>query len=88
MEKKPFADVNVELRDATNKVVSTQKTDKNGYLDPVEFIEGMTTLFSENYDKLTPFIFNLYDFDKDGLASCSESGQKYKLENNQVSRIS
>ena len=27
----------------------------------------MTTLFSENYEKLLKFIFNLYDFDKDGL---------------------
>ncbi len=29
----------------------------------------MTTLFSENYEKLIKFIFNLYDFDKDGLIS-------------------
>jgi Ca2+-binding EF-hand superfamily protein len=29
----------------------------------------MTTLFSESFEKLTPFIFNLYDFDKDGLVS-------------------
>lgn len=28
------------------------------------------------------------DFDKDGLATCKESGQKYKLENNSVKRIS
>ncbi|MCE3227952.1 MAG: N-acetyltransferase [Bacteroidetes bacterium] len=27
-------------------------------------------------------------FDKEGIATCSESGQKYKLENNKVSRIS
>lgn len=27
------------------------------------------------------------DFDKDGKASCKESGQDYKLENNKVSRI-
>jgi hypothetical protein len=29
----------------------------------------MTILFSESYEKLTPFIFGLYDFDKDGLVS-------------------
>lgn len=29
----------------------------------------MTTLFSEDYEKLIKFIFNLYDFDKDGLIS-------------------
>ena len=43
--------------------------DRNGYLDPVEFIEGMTTLFSETFEKQIVFIFNLYDFDKDGLIS-------------------
>jgi len=28
------------------------------------------------------------EFDKDGIANCSESGQKYKLQNNTVTRIS
>src|ERR1043165_8107722 len=28
------------------------------------------------------------EFDKDGIANCIESGQKYKLENNRVERIS
>ena len=28
------------------------------------------------------------EFDKDGFATCKESGQKYKLENNSVKRIS
>jgi UDP-2-acetamido-3-amino-2,3-dideoxy-glucuronate N-acetyltransferase len=27
------------------------------------------------------------EFNKEGLATCSESGQRYKLENNLVSRI-
>lgn len=35
----------------------------------MEFIEGLTVLFSENYSKLIEFIFNLYDFDKDGKIS-------------------
>lgn len=34
-----------------------------------EFIEGMTTLFSDSTDKIEKFIFQLYDFDKDGLIS-------------------
>jgi Ca2+-binding EF-hand superfamily protein len=29
----------------------------------------MTVLFSESFDKLSTFIFNLYDFNKDGLIS-------------------
>jgi Ca2+-binding EF-hand superfamily protein len=44
-------------------------TDKNGYLDIVEFIDGMTLLFTEDYSKLAPFIFKFYDFDKDGYLS-------------------
>jgi Ca2+-binding EF-hand superfamily protein len=41
----------------------------NEYLDISEFLEGMITLFSESYDKLAKFIFNFYDFDKDGYIS-------------------
>lgn len=49
MDKKPFADVNVELRDVNNKIVATQKTNKDGYLKFDKIDEGMTyTLF---YDK-------------------------------------
>ena len=42
---------------------------KNNHIDVYEFIEGMTTLFSETFDKLSKFIFDLYDFDKDGFIS-------------------
>ena len=34
-----------------------------------EFIEGLSTLFSDSSDKIEKFIFQLYDFDKDGLIS-------------------
>ena len=43
--------------------------DKNGYLDPKEFINGMIILFTESFDNLVKFIFNFYDFDHDGLIS-------------------
>ena len=42
---------------------------RNDYIDFFEFIEGMTILFSENYEKLIEFIFDFYDFDKDGKIS-------------------
>jgi len=42
---------------------------RNNYIDVLEFIEGMTILFSENYEKLIEFIFDFYDFDKDGKIS-------------------
>lgn len=40
---------------------------KNGYLDPTEFLQGMVTLFTSNFEESVKFIFNFYDFDKDGL---------------------
>lgn len=70
---------------------------KNDYLDSNEFVEGMSTLFSENYDKLIKFIFNFYDFNNDGFVSKEDirtvlsyvplntinksKGQKLKYEN-------
>ena len=39
--------------------------DKNGYLSPKEFINGMCTLFCEEINSLIKFIFNFYDFDED-----------------------
>ena len=42
---------------------------RNDYIDILEFTEGMTTIFSESFDKLSKFIFNFYDFDKDGNIS-------------------
>lgn len=40
---------------------------KNDCLDLSEFIDGMSSLFSESFDKMEKFIFNFYDFDKDGI---------------------
>jgi Ca2+-binding EF-hand superfamily protein len=34
-----------------------------------EFNEGMMTLFSESYEKLTRFIFDFYDFENTGKIS-------------------
>lgn len=42
---------------------------RNDYIDVLEFIEGMTILFSENFEKLVKFIFDFFDFDKDGKIS-------------------
>ena len=43
--------------------------DRNEYLDISEFVDGMTTLFTESFDKLIKFIFKFYDFDKDDLVT-------------------
>lgn len=42
---------------------------KNNYIDILEFIDGMTTMFYENYEKLIKFIFNFYDFQNKGKIS-------------------
>lgn len=39
----------------------------NQYIDLNEFVEGMSTLFTDNFDNLVKFIFKFYDFDNDGL---------------------
>jgi len=43
--------------------------DNNDFLDCAEFVEGMVTLNSENFDKLIKFIFKFYDFDKNDAIS-------------------
>ena len=40
---------------------------KNDYLDPKEFLSGMISLFSDNFEQSAKFIFNFYDFDRDGF---------------------
>ena len=37
------------------------------YIDMNEFLKGMTNLFCESFEKTSKFIFDFYDFDKDGL---------------------
>jgi Ca2+-binding EF-hand superfamily protein len=44
---------------------------KNGFIDLPEFLEGMNMIFADSHEKMMKFIFNLYDFDKDGLI-CKE----------------
>ena len=52
-----------------DRLFSVFDKNKNGFLDPKEFIEGMTILFSESFTPLANFIFTFYDFDKDGYIS-------------------
>ena len=50
----------------SDRLFSTFDLNGDNYLDVKEFVSGMTTLFSGYYEQLLKFIFNLYDFDKDG----------------------
>ena len=54
------------INDRLFNVIDENKT---GYLESSEFISGMITLFCEEFDETSKFIFNLYDFDKDGEIS-------------------
>ena len=44
-------------------------TNSNNCIELVEFVEGMRTLFYEDYEKNSKFIFDFYDFDNDGKIS-------------------
>ena len=44
-------------------------TNANDSIELVEFVEGMRTLFYEDYEKNSRFIFDFYDFDNDGKIS-------------------
>jgi len=41
--------------------------DKNEYLDVNEFVDGITVLCTDGFDKLIKFIFKFYDFDRDNF---------------------
>ena len=41
-------------------------TNYNNCIELIEFVDGMKTLFFEDYEKNSKFIFDFYDFDQDG----------------------
>ena len=43
--------------------------DNSEYLGLDQFINGMITLFSTDFDEMVKFVFKFYDFDKDGKVS-------------------
>ena len=47
-------------------------TNGNNSIELVEFVEGMRTLFYEDYEKNSRFIFDFYDFDNDGKISLED----------------
>ncbi len=54
------------------RLFSVFDTNNDGLLDIREFIIGMTTLFSGNFEQLLKLIFNFYDFDKDGKINLND----------------
>lgn len=49
-----------------DRVFASINKSNTGYLSNNEFIDGLTTLFTETFDKLVKFIFDFYDYDKNG----------------------
>ena len=41
----------------------------DGYLDLKEFVSGLMRVFDSTFEVRTKFVFDLYDFDSDGLVS-------------------
>jgi outer membrane protein OmpA-like peptidoglycan-associated protein len=79
-EKKPFSDVTVELRDASNKVVATKKTDKNGYLKFDKVDEGMSyTLFIDKSYKEEGLKLTTKTDKAVGVFKKNKAGFDYKL---------
>lgn len=50
-----------------DRLFSVFDKNKNQFIDLDEFMNGMLTLFTESFNGLVTFIFNFYDFDKDGI---------------------
>ena len=41
----------------------------DGYIDVKEFISGLLRIYCSSYDQKTQFVFDIYDFDRDGEVS-------------------
>ena len=52
-----------------DRLFSVLDTNKSGFLETQEFINGMCILFCGDFDSQTNFIFKFYDFDKTGQIS-------------------
>ena len=53
----------------SDRLFNVFDSNNSGVLKLSDFIKGMTTLFCEDFEICCPFIFNFYDFDKDGKIS-------------------
>ncbi len=51
----------------SQRLFSVFDTDNDDYINMKEFINGMKLLFYDSFENSSKFIFNFYDFDKDGL---------------------
>ena len=53
----------------SDRLFNVFDSNNSGVLKSSDFIKGMITFFCEDFEICCPFIFNFYDFDKDGKIS-------------------
>ena len=53
----------------SDRLFSVFDLNKNNFIEINEFITGMIILFYEDFEENSKFIFNFYDFDRDGKIS-------------------
>ena len=56
----------------SEKVFNSFDKDKNGYLNHIEFIEGMLKLFLGDFEETIRSVFDIYDFDNDSFINCED----------------
>ena len=56
----------------SEQLFSVFDVNQNGHICFPEFSSGMTKLYTGNFDELITFIFQFYDFDKDGKISSED----------------
>ena len=49
------------------KLFMSMDKDTDGFLNITEFINGMTKIYQGNFYDTAEFIFNIFDYDKDGV---------------------
>ena len=54
------------------RLYAVLETKNKNYIDLLSFINGMITLFLGTFDETSKFIFDFYDFDKDGYVTAED----------------
>ena len=52
----------------TERLFFIMDKDKNEFLSLSEFIQGLSKLFSKDFERNVSLVFDLFDFDEDGFA--------------------
>lgn len=56
----------------TERIFTVLDKDHNGYLNQKEFLTGLICFYCSSFDEKIRFVFEIYDFDADGLVTKSD----------------